>query len=83
MTMMSKIADRHLSRQACIYIRQSTLAQVRSNQESTDRQYNLLIGIGGRLATPPLPHHQAYGSVPWRFESLANTHRTRTGGRAI
>ena len=42
MTMMSKIADRHLSRQACIYIRQSTLAQVRSNQESTDRQYNLL-----------------------------------------
>jgi FtsH-like protein len=43
----------------------------------------VLIGIGGRLATPPLPHHQAYGSVPWRFESLANTHRTRTGGRAI
>ena len=39
MTMISKIADRHLSRQACIYIRQSTLAQVRSNQESTDRQY--------------------------------------------
>jgi hypothetical protein len=22
------------------------------------------IGIGGRLATPPLPHHRAYGSVP-------------------
>ena len=21
-----------------------------------------LIGIGGRLATPPLPHHRAYGS---------------------
>jgi len=37
-----KIADRHLSRQACIYIRQSTLAQVRFNQESTDRQYNLM-----------------------------------------
>jgi DNA invertase Pin-like site-specific DNA recombinase len=42
MTMISKIADRHLSRRACIYVRQSTLAQVRSNQESTDRQYNLL-----------------------------------------
>ena len=42
MTMISKIADRHLSRQACIYIRQSTLAQVRFNQESTDRQYNLM-----------------------------------------
>jgi DNA invertase Pin-like site-specific DNA recombinase len=42
MSMIAKIADRHLSRQACIYIRQSTLAQVRSNQESTERQYNLL-----------------------------------------
>ena len=40
--MTSKIADRHLSKQACIYIRQSTLAQVRFNQESTDRQYNLV-----------------------------------------
>ena len=35
--MIPKIADRHLSRQACIYIRQSTLAQVRFNQESTER----------------------------------------------
>src|SRR6266567_2606387 len=42
-----------------------------------------LIGIGGHLATPPLPHHRAYGSVPRRFESLANTRRTRTGGRVI
>jgi DNA invertase Pin-like site-specific DNA recombinase len=42
MIMKSKIADRHLSRQACIYIRQSTPAQVRWNQESTDRQYNLM-----------------------------------------
>src|ERR1700757_2419791 len=39
--MISKIADRHLSRQACIYIRQSTMGQVRFNQESTERQYNL------------------------------------------
>src|ERR1700756_1633482 len=37
----AKIADHHLSRQACIYIRQSTMAQVRLNQESTERQYNL------------------------------------------
>jgi DNA invertase Pin-like site-specific DNA recombinase len=42
MTITSKIADRHLSKQACIYIRQSTLAQVRYNQESTDRQYGLV-----------------------------------------
>jgi DNA invertase Pin-like site-specific DNA recombinase len=42
MNLTSKIADRHLSKQACIYIRQSTLAQVRFNQESTDRLYNLV-----------------------------------------
>jgi hypothetical protein len=41
MTMLSKIAERHLSRDACIYIRQSTPGQVRFNQESTERQYNL------------------------------------------
>jgi DNA invertase Pin-like site-specific DNA recombinase len=39
--MMPKIADQHLSRAACIYIRQSTPGQVRFNQESTERQYNL------------------------------------------
>jgi DNA invertase Pin-like site-specific DNA recombinase len=37
----TKIADHHLVRHACIYIRQSTPAQVRFNQESTERQYNL------------------------------------------
>jgi DNA invertase Pin-like site-specific DNA recombinase len=41
MTMLSKIAERHLARNACIYIRQSTPGQVRFNQESTERQYNL------------------------------------------
>ena len=42
MTHHPKIADQHLSKQACIYIRQSTPAQVRFNQESMDRQYNLV-----------------------------------------
>src|SRR5208283_4650476 len=28
------------------------------------------LGIGGHLATPPLPHHRAYGSVPRRFGGL-------------
>jgi DNA invertase Pin-like site-specific DNA recombinase len=37
----SKINDQHLSRMACVYIRQSTAAQVRFNRESTERQYNL------------------------------------------
>jgi len=39
--MTAKIAEQHLSRVACIYIRQSTPGQVRFNQESTERQYNL------------------------------------------
>jgi DNA invertase Pin-like site-specific DNA recombinase len=39
--MTTKINERHLSRTACVYIRQSTQAQVRFNQESTERQYNL------------------------------------------
>jgi DNA invertase Pin-like site-specific DNA recombinase len=39
--MNSKIADHHLSRLACIYIRQSTPGQVRFNLESKERQYNL------------------------------------------
>src|SRR5258708_14040845 len=39
--MISKIADQHMSGQACIYIRQATMGQVRFNQESTERQYNL------------------------------------------
>jgi hypothetical protein len=39
--MTAKITEQHLSRMACIYIRQSTPAQVRFNQQSTERQYNL------------------------------------------
>lgn len=37
----SKITSRHLGRLAVVYIRQSTLAQVRENTESTARQYAL------------------------------------------
>lgn len=37
-----KIASRHRDRLAAVYIRQSTLAQVRMNRESTNRQYGLV-----------------------------------------
>src|SRR5262249_44581264 len=30
----------------------------------------MLIGIGGSLAAPPLPHHRAYGSAPRRFDRV-------------
>src|SRR5260370_36129023 len=38
------------------------------------------IGIGGRLATPPLPHHRAYGSVPRRFDRVKLAQASRVGG---
>jgi hypothetical protein len=34
-----KITSSHLSRQAIVYLRQSSAAQVENNRESTDRQY--------------------------------------------
>lgn len=37
----SKIQAAHLDREALVYVRQSTMAQVRFNQESTQRQYAL------------------------------------------
>lgn len=39
--MSLKIKELHLQKRACIYIRQSTMGQVRHHQESTDRQYAL------------------------------------------
>jgi excisionase family DNA binding protein len=39
---MSKIQPRHLERAACIYVRQSSLAQVEHNLESQRRQYALV-----------------------------------------
>lgn len=38
---MSKISTEHLSRQACVYVRQSTVGQVQHNLESKRRQYAL------------------------------------------
>lgn len=39
--MSDKIAQTHLQRRAVVYLRQSTLKQVRVNTESTLRQYDL------------------------------------------
>ena len=38
-----------------------------------------LIGIGGHLAVPPLPHHRAYGSVPRRFDQVKRWRAHRVG----
>ena len=39
--MISKIQSHHQEKKAYVYLRQSTMAQVRHNQESTERQYAL------------------------------------------
>ena len=41
MTTVSKITAAHLERMAVVYVRQSSLAQVREHTESTARQYAL------------------------------------------
>ena len=37
---MGKIAASHLERKACVYVRQSSMAQVQHQRESTQRQYH-------------------------------------------
>ena len=49
---MSKIAARHLERKACVYVRQSSMAQVEHLRESTQRQYGLrerAVSLGWRI----------------------------------
>lgn len=41
MSSASKVTPGHLSRLACLYVRQSSLRQVQENRESTARQYDL------------------------------------------
>ena len=42
-----------------------------------------MIGIGGHLAVPPLPHHRAYGSVPRRFDQVKLGRRQRVGADRV
>jgi len=52
--MISKVEDHHRQRPAYIYIRQSTLGQVRHHRESTERQYALrekAIQLGWKAST--------------------------------
>lgn len=46
---VGKIAASHLARRACVYVRQSSMAQVEHHRESGKRQYNLrerAVGLG-------------------------------------
>jgi len=51
MSERAKVSAAHLRRRACVYVRQSTSAQVERNRESTDRQYRLVdraVALGWR-----------------------------------
>jgi DNA invertase Pin-like site-specific DNA recombinase len=52
MTDTSRVTDAHRSRAAYIYVRQSTLAQLERNTESTRRQYDL-VARARALGWPP------------------------------
>ena len=53
----AKVTQEHLSREAVVYIRQSSPEQIRSNRESGRRQYGLVeraTSLAGRLARSKL-----------------------------
>src|SRR4029453_7017848 len=47
------------------------------NVEPMNVRFAPMIGIGGSLAAPPLPHHRTYGSVYGGSRSYANALRSR------
>jgi hypothetical protein len=54
MNVSTKIGRRHLDRAAVVYVRQSSMAQVREHTESTARQYALAehaVALGGTAPT--------------------------------
>ena len=58
-TATRKITPHHLKREACLYVRQSSLRQVVENTESTRRQYGLsrkALALGWPADVAPLMH---------------------------
>jgi len=68
---MSKINASHFERQACVYIRQSTSAQVLHHTESTERQY----ALAGRAASLGWPEE----AITVIDEDLAKSGSTTEG----
>src|SRR2546430_4720825 len=51
--MVQHVTAHHLTRLACLYVRQSTLQQVMENTESTSRQRSFLLSINRRTLNLP------------------------------
>ena len=75
MTEVSKIRPAHLSRDAYVYVRQSTLTQVREHTESLERQYEL----AERAQTLGWPGTRMSGAVQSRPCSSGSPHAARSG----
>src|SRR5260221_14236067 len=71
-----------LNRPQCSSPLMSALKRI-TDSSRTSRQVRFapMIGIGGSLAAPPLPHHRTYGSVYGGSRTWPNTlHPCRPGG---
>src|SRR5467141_385086 len=53
----------------------------RAGKWTADVRDGSMIGIGGSLAAPPLPHHRTYGSVYGGSRSYANALRSNDSTR--
>ena len=84
----SKLTASHLRRSAVVYVRQSTLAQIARNRESTTRQYDLVaraVELGWpstavRVIDEDLGRSGASAAGPVRVRRTGCAGRARAGG---
>jgi hypothetical protein len=94
MTAAGKITAGHLERVAVVYVRQSSIAQVRNNTESTARQYALVeeaarLGWDGSrisvidadLGVSGRTHQLVRDSRSWSVESVSPRWERSSGSR--
>ncbi len=72
--MVQHVTAHHLTRLACLYVRQSTLQQVMENTESTSRQRSFLLSINRRTLNLPETTVKTsfYRSLPRLRRALAS-----------
>ena len=82
---MSKVQSHHLERPAYVYVRQSTMGQVRHHHESTERQYALRNravrdDVGAGANPDPRPGSRTVGSADDRPRGFQDAGRRRVPG---
>ena len=87
----SKVTAAHLRRAAVVYVRQSTLAQLARNRESTARQYDLVeraVELGWprtavRVIDEDLGRQRRQRRGPVRVRRAGRAGRARPGGNRV